>query len=219
MKRRFTQIFIAFIFLFITAKSFSQNNFIMFWEPNIILNYNVSEAYKHQFEIKERIILYHEEDFSFTVRQVDFWHFSTLKLKNNNSIGLGLMYRFGEVFDETRPDEFRLVEELKISSKFGHRFRTEQRITAEKTRFRFRYQFGLYFPLKNEKTYISTSLEKLLTAASEELPQYDVRFTPQIGWFLSEKITLQTGLEYRIENYTHNSLHVLFLLSSCIIKL
>ena len=138
------------------------------------------------------------------------------------------MYRFRENFED-RSNELRLTQQYNYAYRpnvirFGHRLRSEQRITTEQTVHRFRYRFTVDFPLQGEKLdigepYFVANTESLLSVASAELPQLDQRFTAQIGWQWSENLQFQTGLEYRFENFNATTQEILFILTSVILKI
>ncbi len=199
-----------------------------FWQPQIALNYDVSKTYSHNFSIENRNFIYQEEDFEFSVRQIDLNHFSKWSVGGGQSLALGIKYRFRENFDGGN-NELRFTQQYNtanrpFSIRYGHRFRAEQRITDEPTVHRFRYRFAVDFPLQGEKldvgeSYLVATAESLLSVGNELLPQYDQRFVGQIGWLLSKKTKLQLGLEYRFEDFTKATEQVYFLLSSLVFSL
>lgn len=206
----------------------SQNDFTTFYEPLFAVNHKVSDSYKVNFATKSRSYLYRDNSFEFKVRQLEFIHFSTLSFNSNHSISGGIMYRFRETFDD-KSNELRLTQQYNYAYRphvirFGHRFRTEQRIQDTKTIHRFRYRFTIDFPLQGEKLdigepYIVTNLESLLSVTKTSLPEFDQRFTSQIGWLWSKRLKLQAGLEYRFENYNNATKEILLVLTSVILKI
>ena len=201
----------------------AQENLTGYWQPAVALNYKVTETYMHNFSIQKRNYVFDDEEVQLNIRQLDFVHFSNLKLQDNQSIALGILYRFRETFDGGS-NELRLTQQYNITSKpfvvrYGHRVRAEQRITSNRTTHRFRYRFTLDFPLQGEKLdigepYFVTNIESLLSVARESLPQYDLRFTAHLGWKLSDRTKVQFGTEYRTEDFTEGLEHVLFFLST-----
>lgn len=119
---------------------------------------------------------------------MDLAHFSKLKIRDNQSIALGLQYRFRQNF-ENGENELRLTQQYNITNKpnavrFGHRLRTEQRITNSLTTHRFRYRFALDFPLVGEKLdtgepYFVGSFENLLSVAKIMLRNTILDFPPR----------------------------------------
>lgn len=217
------------LFFFATLTStLAQENLTGYWQPSIAVNYKVTETYTHNFSIQNRNYTFDDEEWQLNVRQLDFVHFSNLQVQDNQSVALGILYRIRETFDGGA-NEVRLTQQYNLQSKpnvirFGHRLRTEQRITTAVTTHRFRYRFSLDFPLKGEQLdvgepYVVGNFENLLSLAKETSPQYDSRLTLNLGWKLSHKTKFQIGTEYRIEDYAQNLQHVLFLLSTFNISL
>jgi hypothetical protein len=206
----------------------SQENLTAYWQPSIAINYKVTETYSHNFSVQNRNYVFDNEETQLSARQLDFTHFSNLQLRDNQSIALGILYRFREAFDGGA-NELRLTQQYNITSKplvvrYGQRFRSEQRITSIRTTHRFRYRFSVDFPLRGEKLdigepYLVANAESLLSVAKEKQPQHDARITLNLGWKLSERSKFQIGTEYRTEDFSQNLQHVLFLLSTLNISL
>ncbi|MUH34229.1 DUF2490 domain-containing protein [Zobellia amurskyensis] len=220
-------LFIVFGFLLIRF-GYSQENTTGYFQPDISLNYKVSTNYSHNFKVAQRAYIY-EDDFSYRVKQLDISHFSTLKIGFEQSLAIGLQYRFRESFDNEGENELRITEQYKFSHAYesvtvGSRFRAEQRIHPSKTIHRFRYRLSVDIPLKGEQLdigepYFSASVEPLLSVAKNDKPEYDQRLTSHLGWLLNRETKLEVGAEYRAENYTHATQHIFFLLTSLIFSL
>lgn len=206
----------------------AQENYTGYWEPSLALNYRVTDTYSHNFSLANRSYLIRDEAFGLTIRQFDFALFSALKIRDNQSIGLGLQYRFRKAFDKDTGNEFRLTEQYNITSRtgairLGHRLRYEQRIFSAFTVHRFRYRFALDSPLQGEQldigeAYLVGSLESLLSATRMQGPEYDQRIRMQLGWLLQAGVNMEVGLEYRFEDYTSDTSQVLFLLNSLVVS-
>ena len=215
-------------FLLSLGTLFSQENVTAYWQPSIALNYPVSKNYTHNFSIQNRNYVYEETRAQLSVRQLDAVHFSNLKLQNNTSLALGILYRFRETFDGGA-NELRFTQQYNFTSKpfiirYGHRIRSEQRITSSIVIQRFRYRFSIDSPLQGEKLdigepYLVTNLEQLLSVGQNERPQYDIRLTLHLGWKLNDLTKIQFGAEYRSEDYSNEVQHVLFFLSTLNISL
>lgn len=198
-------------FLLGLATTNAQDNLTGYWQPQFAINYDVSPLYSHNFSVINRNYLVKEGESKIKTRHLDMVHFSTVKVQNNQSIALGILYRFREAFEDSE-NELRLTQQFNLTSKpyvvrFGHRIRSEQRITKSVTVHRFRYRFAVDFPLKGEKLdigepYFVGTLENLLSVARNASPQYDTRLTGFVGWQMDQNLKLQFGLEYRLEEYT-----------------
>ena len=220
--------FILPVFLVIGSSLHSQENLTAYWQPSIALNYKVTKTYAHHFSVQNRNYVFDDEVVELSVRQLDVTHFSSLKLQDNQSVALGMLYRFRETFDGGS-NELRLTQQYNITSRpfvvrYGQRFRAEQRITRTKTTHRFRYRLSLDFPLIGQKLdigepYLVTNAESLLSVAQGSQPQYDARLTVNLGWKLSKNTKVQLGMEYRSEDFSQELEQVLFFLSTCTISL
>lgn len=216
--KRLTLILLLILFL----PCVGQENFTTYWQPSAAVNYDVTSMYSHNFSLQNRNYIYNNESVSIEVRQIDAIHFSKLDIKDNQSLAFGVLYRFRKNFD-VGTNELRLTQQYNLNFKpkivrYGHRIRSEQRISKENTIHRFRYRFSLDFPLQGEKLdvgepYFVGNFESLLSVAKEQRPQYDVRFALNFGWKLTEKTKLQIGTEYRFEDYSQNLEQVLFFLT------
>ncbi|MGB7392851.1 MAG: DUF2490 domain-containing protein [Pricia sp.] len=200
----------------------AQENFLSHWEPEIQLSYNVAPLYSHQFSIEKRSLIY-EDNLKFDLVQFDFSHFSQLKLLDNQSVALGLMYRTRATLGGEK-DEFRLTQQYSLTLenpnfRTGHRFRAEQRFSGRPVEHRLRYRVAVDFPLEGTRldvgeTFFTGSWENLLTLANTEKPSYEQRYSVSIGLLANRKLTFTGGVEYRLDNYTRSAEHDIFVLSS-----
>lgn len=220
-----------FCLFFLTVGSciYSQDNLTAYLQPQFAINYSVATGYSHNFSLSQRSYVYREEAFELSARQLDIAHFSKWKVRDDQSLAFGIQYRFREVFEETKDNELRLTQQYNHTFKtsairYGHRLRSEQRIGPQRTLHRFRYRFAIDFALQGEKIdlgepYLILSTEGLLSVANTLEPQYDQRFTGNLGVLVSKKTKIQLGLEYRTENYTRKTESVFLLLSSLVLSL
>lgn len=196
--------------LFVSNLILGQSNLTGYFEPDISLNYNIAPNYSHNFKIAQRSYIY-EDNLKFSARQLDISHFSNLKIKGNQSVALGIQYRFREIFEDDHENELRFTEQFNVTHglerlRFGNRFRIEQRIGGSTTTHRFRYRFAVDFPLNGEKldvgeSYVVFSTESLLSVSRNKKPEFDQRLRTIVGWLLNKETKFQTGIEYRSENY------------------
>ena len=215
--------------IFLHGEGFAQDNLTGYLQPQISLNYDVVADYSHNFSIEQRNYLYESDELLLRTRQFDLNHFSTLKVRDDQSVALGVKYRFREAFEPDRSNELRLTEQFNMTDKFGavrigNRFRAEQRITSDRTVHRFRYRLAIDFPLSGEsldvgEPYFVASTEGLLSVAKAIKPEWDQRLTANLGWLLNTETKLQTGLEYRIEDYAQRPENVIFLLMTLVFSL
>ncbi|MFD1062837.1 DUF2490 domain-containing protein [Winogradskyella litorisediminis] len=218
---------IVILLCFIGFQLSSQENFEGLGETALAINHDFSDSYKTNVSVRSRYYFYQDKNFEFENRQVDFVHFSTLKLNYNHSISLGVQYRIRESIDGGN-NELRFTQQFNYTKqnralRFGHRLRIEQRILPNFTILRYRYRFALDFPLNGEKldigeSYLVLSTEALLSQSEAIKPEIDHRTTANIGWAISKSSKIQFGLEYRFEALNLQTEHKLFVLSSFILK-
>lgn len=217
------------LFLLMSYLACAQENLTGYWQPQIGVNYKVSDNYAHNFSLAKRTFILRDSETEFTIRQLDLAHFSNLKIRDNQSVGFGIQYRFRGFFDRAQQNELRLVQQYNSTKsnrglRLGNRFRTEQRFTQNNSIHRFRYRFAADFPLQGVsldvgEAYLILSTEALLSIAKNQFPEYDQRITINLGWLLEKKSKLQIGAEYRAENYSRDVDYVFFLLTGMILSL
>lgn len=220
-----------FLLLFLSTSFITkaQDNLTGYWQPQVGINYDVAPNYAHNFSLAKRSFVLRNGQAELSVRQLDLAHFSNLKISGNQSVGFGIQYRFRATFDGTKQNELRFVQQYNVTKsnralRFGNRFRSEQRITKNATIHRFRYRFAIDFPLQGQsldvgESYVVVSTEALLSVAKAAKPEYDQRLTANLGWLLDENTKLQIGTEYRAENYSQDTEHVVFLLTTLVLSL
>jgi hypothetical protein len=206
----------------------AQNNFQNFGESAFALNHSVSQKYKVNFALRSRYYLFKKGSILYKQRQIDIFHFSTYKLNYHHDLSLGIYYGSRGFFDEGS-NEYRITQQFnykhqKLSIRYGHRFRAEQRILETRTIFRQRYRFSVDFPLNGEKlnigeSYLVATAEGLLNLGKNRKPEIDQRTTLQIGFQVSENLKLQTGLDCRLEAINIRTNKLLFLLTTAILKI
>ena len=160
---------------------------------------------------------------------MDLSHFSSVKWGVNRSLGLGILYRFREVFEDQSTNELRLTQQVNFVSRgqsfrFGHRLRTEQRLFPGLTLHRFRYRFAVDGPLQGKKldpgeTYWIGGLEGLLMVGKGLEPAYSLRTSGWFGYLVSDLLRIQVGGEYRIVGIWDSNRPFLFLLTSLVFNL
>jgi len=216
-------------FGFFSSLAFSQDATTGYWQPNIAVNYKVVNGYSHNFSVSKRSYLYRDSELGFTIKQLDIDHFSTLKTKDNQTIGIGIKYRLRDVFENSSGNELRLTQQYNINFRknnvrYGNRLRSEQRIRNVSTIHRFRYRFAIDFPLQGEEldigeAYVVFSTESLLGIGKARAPEFDQRLTTHLGWLINNSTKIQIGAEYRAENYTHNTQNIYFLTTNLVLSL
>lgn len=218
-----------FILFFSFFKIVAQNNFETLGETSFVVNHEISKNYGINLALRSRYYLHKNAEFTFEQRQIDLVHFSNFKLNYNHDLSFGLQYRNRDLFNDGS-FEFRITEQfnynkkLSFGGRYGHRIRSEQRFFDKETIFRQRYRFAIDFPLNGEKldvgeAYFVGAFEGLLSLSNNSKSEMDQRTTAQIGWQISENLKLQTGLEYRFETFNIKTQHLLFILTSAVLRI
>lgn len=216
------------VFLFVTRKTISQENFSALGETALGVTKKVSNKYDVNFTVRSRYFLYQNNTVNYLQQQIDLFHLSKLKFDKRHALSLGIYYRTRDPFD-SGSNELRFMQQFsykkqKRSTKYGHRFRAEQRIIDTKTIFRERYRFKADIPLSGEtldigEAYLASAVEGLLNLGKAEKPATDIRLTTKLGWKISKTLKLQTGLEHRLESFNLATKNYLFLLTSASLKI
>ncbi|WP_081212252.1 DUF2490 domain-containing protein [Salegentibacter sediminis] len=147
---------------------------------------------------------------------IEFSQFTNYNFSEAAIISLGLRYRFKEIFDATEADEFRIIEQLELENakaplSLSQRFRLEQRF-KKKTEHRLRYELGFSRPI-NQVWSFGIDTEFLYTMAKHFKPEAEQRFSIGLENEAFKNLEWEISLEYRLENYTRDLTHELFMVS------
>ena len=219
---------ILFIFLgFSSASALAQTPTSLYWEPEFKVNFAGESPWTYTFGIANRNLFFERFDgvqiSGINQEHIELNHFTTYKTSDNSSVALGFRYRFRELFDDNRYDEFRIIEEFKFSHSnpylnFGHRLRFEQRFRNVVDVFRLRYRVGIERPIAEEYAAV-LSTEFLYSMASGFEPEPDQRTTFKIESTSIENLKLSLGIEHRYEDYSHEAEHNFYILTGASLKL
>ena len=190
-----TKVFAICIIWAVLGNLSAQQNFNGFMQPQVTVAYKVTPLYSHTHGIEERNYVNEEGVGTWRVQQLDIFHFSQLRILDNQSIAVGIQYRFREVFSNENRDELRFTEQYAITKRgfairYGHRIRAEQRIQSNQTEHRMRYRFMLDFPLWSQdldinEIYLALGTESLWSMGVHQKPVFDQRIMLDFGWFFS----------------------------------
>ena len=216
-------------FVFFSCACWGQDDLLGLLQPRVSLNYSLNPHYAHNFSFAQRVLFLNPVNSGIETIHLDLAHFSNFKLPRQRSIGLGIMYRLREPFEGPDQNELRLTQQFNLihrkhSIRFGHRFRTEQRIFPSLTVHRFRYRFSADGPVQGKKLdpgelYWVGNLEALNSVGKGIRPLYGLRATAWLGYLASDTAKIQVGTEYRRVGLWLEGRPVLFLLSSLILNL
>lgn len=230
MKFPFSNYYIFALILFISlisSKIQAQGEFPVFFEPDIKLNYGPDTQWSHSFAIGNRELIFVDNEFYFEARYLEFTHFTKYELNDRHKFGLGIRYRFREVFDNLREDEIRFMEQYEYSRSFtnfnlSHEVRLEQRF-RERNTFRTRYELAFEFPLgddlENADTFLTAATEALWSMGKEELPAFEQRFTVELEKDLSVNTAGNIGVEYRYGDYTRRPTNEFYIIAGLAIDI
>ena len=219
----------VFVLVIAGPLGWAQEDLSLLLEPRVSLNYPVTATYSHNFSIAQRVLYLNLGEEEIATRNVDLSHFSIVNWGVNRSLGLGILYRFREAFEEQNTNELRLTQQVNFvnrgqSLRFGHRLRAEQRIFPSLTLHRFRYRFAVDGPLQGKsldpgELYWIGGLEGLFTSGKGIEPSYSLRTIGWLGYLANDLIKIQVGGEYRIAQLWDSNRPFLFLLTSLVFNL
>ena len=148
--------------------------------------------------------------------------FTSYGLSKRSSIALGFRYRFREVFDDEKYDEFRILEEFNYSHHnfpvIKHRLRFEQRFKNVVTEFRLRYRLGISQPLGKE-FIIGLSTETLYSMTKNLKPAAEQRLTLKFSNSSVKNLELNAAFQWQYENYNISPENSFYLLTGATLKL
>lgn len=213
----------------IVPNGWAQEKFNGNFEPFIELEYNLTKNFSQEFSIEGRVKWYDKKDYMFKAKQLDVAHFSSFQLNNNHDLALGIQYRFEENFGGSDENELRLTEEYTYEVERGNtelenRLRVEQRFASTFTSHRFRYKFEIHQALNPNKfnrndITLSGNLETLLTISKTSKAEYEQRIGAELGWPITPYVALEIGIEYRLDDFTGDLGHELFIVTGISLKL
>ena len=215
-----------FLLIFTGAKSFSQTEKSLLWEPEFDVTLPSDNKFAFTFGMANRYLFVSRMDGE-RINESEQQHFelnqfTKYKTGSNSSVSLGFRYRFREVFEDSRHDEFRIIEQFNYSHpesflNFAHRFRFEQRF-RDLTIYRLRYRIGIARPL-SEEFGIGFSTEFLYSMIKDVRPATDQRFTVELENSSFENLELSAGVELRREDYTGAPASEIYFLTGASLKL
>jgi hypothetical protein len=219
MKLTIVRIVIAGMFVSIFCSSlFAQENTTVLWEPAIQIEYRLGNGYRHEFAFEKRSFVYNDNAADFKVNLMDIEHFSIWNLPSNQTLALGLQYRFEEPFVEEE-NEFRTTQQYTYTHgsnplNWEHRLRAEQRIQPSRTAHRFRYRLQATKPLGEQTSMrLNFLIESLATFTPSLAPSWEQRASSTLQFTWKDFIEIETGLEYRLGDYTGTPTHEIFIIS------
>lgn len=214
------------IILFLSVNGFAQNADLGSW--NILnLKYNYTKKWSAFGEAQLRSLKFYNNFHYYEYKAgVNYKVNKNIQL----TLGAGSYQTYKEGGDFVLPknnDEFRIWPQINLFQSLGNlkieqRYRAEFRFTSNGNRNRFRYRFGVTYPLGKElKDYkpfqISASNEIFFT---DKVPYFERnRLLLAFNYKPSKAITIQTGLLHQFDYKINDEVGRNFLQLGCYIEL
>lgn len=209
-KWHFWILFPAFLYLANSQTTLAQSTPRSYlWEPEFDVTLPSQNDWQFTFGLANRYLFYSELNEERLIEKdqqhFEINQFTTYKTSRNAAVSLGFRYRFREIFEDSRHDELRIIEQLSYKHRGvfltpAHRIRFEQRF-RDLTIFRLRYRLGISQPL-NDQFDLGLSTEFLYSMVKDLRPETDQRFTIKIGNSSFKNLDLSAGVELRREDHT-----------------
>ena len=224
------KIFRIFLVIFIcsgSAKLSAQSDTYLYWDPQFTFKISTNTRWTHSFGFVNRTLHYKKvkgESFSDANQEhIELNHFTNYKTGSNTAVSFGLRYRFREVFNDSRYDEFRTIEQFvykQPGSSIGlaHRFRAEQRFRNVVTVQRVRYRIGIAQAL-GEDFSVGLSTEALYSVANERKPELEQRIAFKLNNSSLKNLDIDLNVEYHHDNYIYNLEKKFFVATGITVKL
>ena len=216
----FKQLLFLAIFGLFCIKGNTQENFSILVEPEFSINIETQSRWSYNFGIGNRNLLFANEEGVFEAQHLELNHLTGYKIGSYSKVGLGVRYRFEEIFDESVTNEKRLIQQYGYSRKYNtlevaHRIRLEERF-RENTTFRTRYEFSVETPLNESRAdskdfFLVAETEALWSLGKFEKPSFEQRVGLSLEHEIGENTEAALGLEYRYDDYTRNPESELFI--------
>lgn len=215
-----------FVLLFGSQEILAQNPHEFFWEPDFKINVSTESRWAYSFGIANRGLLAERFDgekiSGYENQHIELNQFTKYNIGENSALSLGFRYRFRETFDDSRHDEFRIIQQFNYSHSnsaigLSHRARFEQRFRNE-TIFRLRYQIGISRPL-NEVFSIGLSTEALYSMSRNSKPGAEQRFNIGIDNTSFKNVELSFGFSYQMAEYNISLVNEYFFLTGVALDL
>ena len=216
------------LFLYLGATNISaQSDSYLYWDPQLTVKISTKSPWSYSFGVVNRTLHYKEvEGVNFSgsnQEHIELNHFTNYKTGSNTAVSLGLRYRFKEIFNDSRYDEFRTIEQFvyrHLGSSIGlaHRFRTEQRFLNVVTVHRARYRLGIAHAL-GENFALRLSTEALYSVANQRKPELEQRIALELKNSSLKNVDIGLSFEYHHDNYIYDLEKKFFVATGVTLKL
>lgn len=197
---------------------FAQSTFQMGGLPSLNFNIKLKNDWSLNSKIESRLLFQRGEingdvDKNFNYVLTDFSLIGAKKIGLNSRIAGGYLIRFEEgVLKHRFIQQYVIVQKLS-GFRLAHRFLFDQTFSAsEEPEFRLRYRITSELPLNGESVdpgeyYLKINNEYINSLQAMEY-DLEIRLIPLIGYDISERFKIETGLDYRVNSFlTNNTRH------------
>lgn len=197
---------------------FAQSTFQMGGLPSLNFNIKLKNDWSLNSKIESRLLFQRGEingdvDKNFNYVLTDFSLIGAKKIGLNSRIAGGYLIRFEEgVLNHRFIQQYVIVQKLS-GFRLAHRFLFDQTFSAsEEPEFRLRYRITSELPLNGESVdpgeyYLKINNEYINSLQAMEY-DLEIRLIPLIGYDISERFKIETGLDYRVNSFlTNNTRH------------
>lgn len=186
--------------------------------PSLNFNKKLKNDWSLNSKIESRLLFQRGEingdvDKNFNYVLTDFSLIGAKKIGLNSRIAVGYLIRFEEgVLNHRFIQQYVIVQKLS-GFRLAHRFLSDQTFSAsEEPEFRLRYRLTSELPLNGESVdpgeyYLKINNEYINSLQAMEY-DLEIRLIPLIGYDISERFKIETGLDYRVNSFlTNNTRH------------
>lgn len=196
----------------------AQSTFQMGGLPSLNFNKKLKNDWSLNSKLESRLLLQRGEvngdvDKNFNHVLTDFSLIGAKKIGLSSRIAGGYLMRFeGGVINHRFIQQYVTVQKLS-GFRLAHRFLSDQTFSAsEEPEFRLRYRITSELPLNGESVdpgeyYLKINNEYINSLQAMEY-DLEIRLVPLIGYDISERFKVETGLDYRVKSFlTNNTRH------------
>lgn len=205
--------------LFINLSSLAQDQIGLI--PHINADFKVGSNWKINSKLESRQLFFqnpfpeNENEVEYERTELEF--VATKSLDGLKAIGGGYLIRLTEgKFKHRLIQQYSITQKL-LTSRISHRFRLDQTFEKkESTSYRIRYRISFEKPLNgleiDPKEFYLKLNNEYLGSLQNAIGNLEIRALASIGYNLSDKNQIETGLDYRAEDLINSTVtHKLFL--------
>ncbi len=207
------------LFLFLGSNSYAQNQVGLI--PQVITDFKIGDNWKVNTKLEGRQIFFENPDpdglSDVKFERLDVEMIAARSLDPMHALGGGyLIRRADRAFLHRFIQQYSITRKLS-SSRMSHRFRTDQTFEKDESlQLRLRYRLSLEKPLNGLELdpgefYLKLTNE-YLGILQDAKGNLEIRGLASLGYDLSDKNQIETGIDYRMENVVDPTVtHKLFL--------